>query len=120
MIKDVDAIYECKRSVSWLKQKPFIEVSLEVTGFEEGTGRNLGRLGAIVCTGVDDGRRICCNVGSGFSDDDRSNIWNSRDDLLGDIVEVRADAITQNQDGSYSLRFPRFKCFRGFEHGEKI
>jgi len=35
-------------------------------------------------------------------------------------VEVRADAITSNQDGTYSLRFPRFKTFRGFETGEKI
>jgi len=39
---------------------------------------------------------------------------------VGQIVEVRADAITKNQDGSYSLRFPRFLRFRGFEIGEKI
>jgi DNA ligase-1 len=36
------------------------------------------------------------------------------------VVEVRADAVTQNQDGSYSLRFPRFKSFRGFTTGEKL
>ena len=120
MMKDPDAPYECKRSVAWLKLKPFIEVSLEVVRCEEGTGRNVGRLGAIVCTGVDDGKRIDVNVGSGFSDNDRTSIWASRDDITGDIVEVRADAVTQNQDGTYSLRFPRFKCFRGFEHGEKI
>ena len=46
--------------------------------------------------------------------------WNSRDALIGHLVEVRADAVTQNQDGTYSLRFPRFKTFRGFEPGEKI
>jgi len=40
--------------------------------------------------------------------------------MIGMIAEVRADAITQNQDGSYSLRFPRFKTFRGFAEGEKI
>jgi DNA ligase-1 len=40
MIKDPDSKYECKRSTAWLKQKPFIEVSLAVTGYEEGTGRN--------------------------------------------------------------------------------
>lgn len=120
MMKDPDAPYECKRSVAWLKLKPFIEVSLEVVNCEEGTGRNAGRLGAIVCSGIDDGRRISVNVGSGFSDSDRTSIWDSRDSITGDIVEVRADAVTQNQDGTYSLRFPRFKCFRGFEHGEKI
>ena len=120
MLKDADAGYKCKRSVAWLKLKPFIEVSLEVIDVEEGTGKNIGRLGAIVCQGVDDGKTIQVNVGSGFSDSDRDSYWSSRDSLLGQIVEVRADAVTQNQDGTYSLRFPRFLRFRGFEVGEKI
>ena len=120
MIKDPEAGYECKRSVAWLKLKPFIEVSLEVVDVEEGTGRNVGRLGAIVCQGVDDGKTIRVNVGSGFSDSDRDIFWASRDSLLGQVVEVRADAVTQNQDGTYSLRFPRFLRFRGFEVGEKL
>jgi DNA ligase-1 len=120
MIKDPDAPYECKRSHAWLKLKPFIEVSLEVKEVEEGTGRNIGRLGALVCSGTDDGKTISVNVGSGFSDSDRDSFWSSRDLLIQKIVEVRADAVTQNQDGSYSLRFPRFLRFRGFESGEKL
>jgi DNA ligase-1 len=120
MIKDLDAPYECKRSTAWLKLKPFIEVSLEVIEIEEGTGRNVGRLGAFVCAGDDDGKRIKVNVGSGFSDANRDSFWASRDQCIGNIVEVRADAVTQNQDGSYSLRFPRFLRFRGFVPGEKI
>ena len=120
MIKDPEAKYECKRSVSWLKQKPFIEVSLSITAVEEGTGRNIGRLGALVCEGIDDGKTISVNVGSGFSDSDRGSYWEERDTLVGQVVEVRADAITQNQDGTYSLRFPRFMRFRGFIAGEKI
>jgi DNA ligase-1 len=120
MLKDPEGRYKCKRSVAWLKLKPFIEVSLEVINVEEGTGKNIGRLGAIVCQGVDDGKTIQVNVGSGFSDSDRDVYWVSRDSLLGQIVEVRADAVTRNQDGTYSLRFPRFLRFRGFEVGEKI
>jgi len=120
MIKDLEAVYECKRSVAWLKLKPFIEVSLEVTDVEEGTGRNQGRLGALVCSGQDDGRDIVVNCGSGFSDDYRRIFWDCRSQLVGQVVEVRADAVTQNQDGTYSLRFPRFLRFRGFEPGEKI
>jgi DNA ligase-1 len=120
MIKELEAVYECKRSVSWLKLKPFIEVSLEVVDVEEGTGRNTGRLGALVCSGEDDGRRIAVNCGSGFSDDNRRVFWDCRSHLVGQVVEVRADAVTQNQDGTYSLRFPRFLRFRGFEPGEKI
>lgn len=120
MLKDTDAGYKCKRSVAWLKLKPFIEVSLEVVAVEEGTGKNIGKLGALVCEGEDDNKRIRVNCGSGFSDSDRDTFWGSRETLIGQIVEVRADAITQNQDGSYSLRFPRFLHFRGFENGEKI
>ena len=120
MIKDVDAPYECKRTHSWLKAKPFIEVTLEVVEIEEGTGRNEGRLGAFVCKGVDDGRSITVNVGSGFTDANRDDYWSGRDSIIGNLVEVRADAITQNQDGTYSLRFPRFKTFRGFDVHEKI
>jgi DNA ligase-1 len=120
MIKDLDAAYECKRTASWLKLKPFIEVSLNVQTLEEGTGRNVGRLGALVCSGSDDGKNITVNVGSGFSDADRDQFWRDRDSVINQIVEVRADAITQNQDGTYSLRFPRFLRFRGFAAGEKI
>ena len=120
MIKDPYAAYECKRSTSWLKLKPFIEVTLEVKDVEEGTGRNQGRLGAFVCEGIDGDKHIRVNVGSGFSDNDRSEYWTGRDSIRGRLVEVRADAITQNQDGSYSLRFPRYLKFRRFEAGEKL
>ena len=122
MIKDPDAVYECKRSVSWLKQKPFIEVSLTVTALEEGTGKNAGRLGALVCEGEDDGKRIVVNVGSGLSDDQRDEFWMDKEAMVGQVVEIRADAATRNQDSEdvYSLRFPRFLRFRGFRAGEKI
>ena len=118
MIKDPNAMYECKRSASWLKMKPFIEVSLTVLETEEGTGKNLGKMGALVCEGTEDGKLIKVNVGSGFTDEDRDEFWSCKVD--GQVVEVRADAITQNQDGTYSLRFPRFLRFRGFAAGEKI
>jgi DNA ligase 1 len=120
MIKSVDAPYECKRSSFWMKWKPVMTVDLNIVGFEEGTGRNLGRLGAIICEGTDNDRAIRVNVGSGLSDANRDEYWHSRDDLLGRVVEVAADAVTQNQDGTYSLRFPRFVRFRGFEQGEKL
>jgi len=120
MIKSLDTPYECKRSSAWMKWKPTITVDLNITGFEEGTGRNAGRLGAIICEGVDNDRAIRVNVGSGLSDSDRDQYWSARGDLLGRVVEVQADAVTQNQDGSYSLRFPRFVRFRGFEAGEKL
>jgi len=122
MVKPITGIYECKRSSLWLKVKPFIEVSLTVKDVEEGTGRNIGKLGALIVEGTDDGKFIKTNVGSGLTDQDRETYWQHKDKLLGQVVEIRADAITQNQDTTreYSLRFPRFLRFRGFEIGEKM
>jgi DNA ligase-1 len=122
MVKPVGGIYECKRSTGWLKVKPFIEVSLKVVDTEEGTGRNAGKLGALIVEGTDMDKFIKTNVGSGLTDTDRETFWKAKDKLIGQIVEVRADAITQNQDtkDEWSLRFPRFLRFRGFEPGEKL
>lgn len=122
MIKDVNGVYEANRSTKWLKMKPFIEVSLGVIGLEEGTGKNEGRLGALICEGEDDGKRIRVNVGSGFTDDQRREFWEDQNIMINQIVEIRADAVTLNQDSDYiySLRFPRFLRFRGFTAGEKI
>ena len=121
MIKDVDAPYECKRTHSWLKAKPFIEITLNVVDVEPGTGRNEGRLGAIIVEGEDDGYNYRLNCGSGFTDAQRDEYWAERDSLIGQLVEIRADARTKSQDSdTYSLRFPRFKTFRGFEVGEKV
>jgi DNA ligase-1 len=121
MIKPVDALYHCKRSHAWLKIKPFIEVTLEIVRVEEGTGKNVGKLGALVVEGTDDGKFFHLNVGSGFTDENREEIWENREAVVGQLIEVRADAVTISQDHSaYSLRFPRFKTFRGFRLGEKL
>ena len=122
MVKPITGVYECKRSTLWLKVKPFIEVSLTVKDTEEGTGRNVGKLGALIVEGKDDGKFIKTNVGSGLSDSDRETYWKAKEKLIGQVVEVRADAITQNQNAKdeWSLRFPRFLRFRGFEIGEKL
>mgnify|MGYP003345677355 FL=1 len=122
MIKDPEAVYETKRTHSWLKQKPFIEVSLTVVGLEEGTGKNTGRLGALICEGADDGVQIRTNVGSGLTDALRDEIWADQKTVVGQVVEIRADAKTRSQDSDnvWSLRFPRFIRFRGFSKGEKL
>jgi len=112
MIKDVDAPYECKRNTFWMKYKPVYDYDLTVIAVEEGTGKNKGRMGALVCEGVDDGKHIVVNVGSGYTDEERQTYWDDKSLVIGQTAVVLADAITQNQNGSYSLRFPRFKTFR--------
>jgi DNA ligase-1 len=121
LIKDPNAVYECKRSVAWLKKKPVISVDLKVIAVEEGTGKNAGVLGALVCEGNDHGKAIKVNVGSGLTDVQRKEMWNNQQDVIGQTVEILADAVTISQDSNiYSLRFPRFLRFRGFVAGEKL
>ena len=121
MIKPKNDLYECKRSHAWLKIKPFIEVTLKVTSIQEGTGKHEGKLGAFTVEGTDDGKFFSLSVGSGLTDEDREKFWLAKDKLVGRLIEIRADAITQSLDSeTYSLRFPRFKNFRGFEIDEKL
>lgn len=112
MIKDMGAPYLCKRTTYWMKWKPTITVDLPIIGLEEGTGKNVGRLGAFICEGTDHGKFITVNVGSGFSDEERQEYWDNQADIVGCTAEILCDVISQNQDGTYSLRFPRFVRFR--------
>ena len=121
MIKPNGNFYECKRSHAWLKIKPFIEVTLKIVDIQEGTGKHEGKLGAFHVEGDDDGKFFSLSVGSGLTDDDREKFWAAKDKLIGRLVEIRADAVTQSIEGEhFSLRFPRFKNFRGFKEDEKI
>jgi DNA ligase-1 len=95
-----------------MKYKPVYDYDLVVIGMEEGTGKNIGRMGALVCEGMEEGKHIVVNVGSGYTDNERQSYWDNKDAVIGQTAVVLADAITQNQDGPYSLRFPRFKTFR--------
>lgn len=126
MVKDPLAPYVTRRTASWLKVKPFIEVSLTVVGVDVGKeeGKRKGLLGALVCEGEDDGKFIKVNVGGGFTDKQVREFWEDQSLVMGMIVEVRADAFSQEGDNigtnNYSLRFPRFKGFRGTVPGEKL
>ena len=109
MINICDALYEFKRTNSLLKVKKMQTMDLEIIGFEEGTGRLVGTLGAILVR-YKDGNVV--KVGSGFSDEIRTLIWTEPSDFLGTIVEIQYFEETTNADGGKSLRFPIFKDFR--------
>lgn len=119
MIKSMDAPYESRRGNFWLKYKPVYTYDLKVVAVEEGTGKNVGKMGALVCEGTEDGKFIRVNVGSGFTDAQREDYWVNQNFVIGRIAEIAADAITQNQNSSYSLRFPRFNRFRDSITGDK-
>lgn len=109
MINICDAPYEFKRTTNLLKVKKMNTMDLQIIGFEEGTGRLAGTLGAILVR-YKNGNTV--KVGSGFTDWLRTEIWNNRGKYMDAIVEIKYFEETTNQDGGESLRFPIFNDFR--------
>lgn len=120
LIKDLEAYYTSGYGTAWLKWKPTRTVDLKVASVQRGTGRNVNRMGSLLCEGIEADKQIWVSVGSGFSDDLRDEIWTNRNSVIGKIVEIKYDSVSENQNGTYSLRFPRFLRFRGFNADEKL
>ncbi|MFK3936598.1 ATP-dependent DNA ligase [Alkalihalobacillus sp. NPDC078783] len=109
-----DDIWENKRSDKLLKLKTMLTADLKVTGFVEGTGKYKGMLGKLVV----DYKGFDLGVGSGFSDEQREEIWNNQDRYLGRVVEVQYFRESKSQTGNVSVSFPVFKMFR--EEGKEV
>jgi ATP-dependent DNA ligase len=106
ILKDTTASWENKRSKSLIKFKGELECDLKVIGWEEGTGKNVGKLGALVCESADGVIKV--NVGSGFNDEDRGSIKAA--DVIGKIVAVKYNARIKNKSegATESLFLPIF------------
>ena len=109
MINICDAPYEFGRTWNLMKVKKMNTLDLEVVGYEEGSGRLKGTLGALLVR-YKNGNTV--KVGSGFTDELRQVIWTNPKDMIGKIIEVQYFEETTNADGGISLRFPVFKDFR--------
>lgn len=105
MVKNLDGQYEYKRSYAWQKMKPEDSEDLPIIRVEEGTGKYKNSLGSFVCLIKNIGE---VNVGSGFTDEERTKYWKRKSELPGQMVEVKYQEKTK--DGS--LRFPVFMRFR--------
>ena len=103
MINIWDAPYEFKRTNNLLKVKKFQDTEVEIIGFEEGTNKLAGTLGAFVCKYKDNEVR----VGSGLTDEDRAYFWANRDKFLGKFITVKYfETSIDSKTGLESLRFP--------------
>lgn len=115
IVRAPDALYKCGRSTAkeqaLLKLKRFTDAEFPVVGFEErmhngneATTSALGRtkrssaaagksgrgdLGALICQG----EGFTFNVGTGFSDSERAEIWNNQTAYEGRLAKVKFFAI---------------------------
>jgi ATP-dependent DNA ligase len=105
ILKTLDMIWENKRSKKQIKFKGELECDLICVDWEEGTGKNVGRLGALVLESAD--RQLRVNVGTGFSDEQRDKI--TKKNVLGKVVSVKYNSKIQDKNSSnVSLFLPVF------------
>lgn len=108
--------YEHKRTDSLLKVKSTYTMDMKVIAFEEGTGKNEGLVGSLICSATEGNITYNCKVGSGLSDEDRYSWILHPDQIVGKIIEVAYFSLSQDKNAqgtnTYSLRFPRFKRIR--------
>ena len=104
ILKDGSGEWEDKRSKTQIKFKGELECDLKIVAVEEGKGKAVGMLGAIICESADGIVKV--NVGSGFNDAQRKQYW--KENLVDKIVAVKYNARIKNKTGDESLFLPVF------------
>lgn len=111
ILKNLDSGWSDSRSPNLVKFKEELFADLEVVGLFEGSGKISGMLGGLHVESSDG--LISTNVGSGFTEEQRRVLWDNRDDLIGKIVEIKYNGLTQDKrTGKKSLFLPIFQHFR--------
>jgi DNA ligase-1 len=109
MLRSVDIAYDWKRSDALLKYKSFKEEDLTIVAYVEGKGKYQGMFGKFMCEGFVEGCDVLVECGSGFTDEQRVEIWKDREKMIGKTIEVKYQSLT---DERTSLRFPIFLKFK--------
>jgi len=105
MVKTTTGLYRIgKRSTEVLKVKKHDTLDLPIVGMEEGEGKASGMLGALIV--MNGTKHVKC--GTGFTDEQRQDIWTNRDAMMGATAEVGYQEIT----AAGSLRHPTFVRIR--------
>lgn len=108
-----DVGYEGKRTQNLLKYKMFNDAEYKVIGVEEGDAQEVinGVAHKIKCVGAliieHKGNKV--GVGTGLSLEQRKRWYEHPEEIIGKICTIKYFEETQNQDGSWSLRFPVLK-----------
>ena len=108
ILKDGNGVWEDKRSKTQIKFKGELECDLMCVDWVEGTGKNVGRLGALVLESSDGNIKV--NVGTGFTDNDRDSITKK---VIGRVIAIKYNSrIIDHKSGVSSLFLPVFLEWR--------
>jgi DNA ligase-1 len=105
---NLDLPYQCKRSGNILKCKDVNNADVRMIGFLEGQGKNKNKLGSAIFKY----QGYNTEVGSGWTDALREDIWNNQDRYLNTIIEIEYTEPSKDKNGKDSIRFARFKRLR--------
>ena len=109
--------YEGKRSKNMLKCKSFKDAEYKVIDLEFGPFRmienGLEVTKEVLSNVVIEHKGNRVSVGSGFTISEREYFKANPNDILNKIITVKYFQETQNQTGSWSLRFPTVKVIHG-------
>jgi len=97
--------YLGKKTNRLMKFKTMLSQDCKVVGLYEGEGKHEGRMGGLKLI-QENG--LACDVGSGFTDEDRQVIWNDPSCAVGRTAEIKFQELTP--DGV--MRFPVFMRWR--------
>ena len=115
VVRHIDNEYVRRRSPLLMKFKPKKDDFYEIIDYKEEIdkdGNPKGRLGALVCRGSDE---TVFSVGSGLTDDDRRDLWDTREALAGKLCHVQYQHLTA---GKGVPRFPVFVSVVDRKKGE--
>ena len=109
MLNICDAPYDFKRTNNLLKCKKFLDTEVKIIGYEEGTNKLAGTLGAFIC----EYKNNTVKVGSGLSDEDRAYFWANKDKYLNRYITVKYfEESYDSKTNLPSLRFPIYMRVR--------
>ena len=94
LMLNLDCPYKRSRHRGILKIKRFYTMDLEIVGYEEGSGKLAETLGALIVKYKNNEVK----VGTGFSDDQRSEFWSKKEDLIGKICEVKYKEVSSDKN----------------------
>lgn len=112
--KDPSSVYRAGRAQTWVKIKVVHRASVIVTGWEEGTGKRKGKIGALLVSVWDNGAlREVGKLGTGLTDAELSHLQGIVCDphyAQGERLVVEAEYANFTKDKR--LRFPSYKGVR--------
>ncbi len=109
ILKDIDHVYECKRSTSWIKMKEIKDCDLEIIGYNEPNPMSVreekGWIGGFLCATSD--HKLQVSVGSGFSESFLEEIKSrGPKEYIGKIAKVKYNMLVEDKTGETSLFLP--------------